>query len=199
MSGCRALAQTSNGPASFHSLAAVPFTLSLFAIRLPENSSPVLLPTFPLAIVLAAIGPCQNPMALHRVLPVAALVSSPVNPSENTGAMHLVVLPLANERASVGPLVCALAVEDTDDKLALVEFLELGAVRPHLAGPTVPLARFPLPLIPDAVGAEVGALAVGLVGPHVALVNVTVGVLKPPHSMGLVILPLAHVLRTIRP
>lgn len=70
----------------------------------------MLLAVKPLAVVLAAIGPDKDALALFLVVEVLAFIPSAVVPSKQPGAVHLVIKPFTAVLSLVGPCVDALAL-----------------------------------------------------------------------------------------
>jgi hypothetical protein len=76
-----------------------------------ENAHALLLPTRPHTFNLRAVGPEEGAWALFLVVSVGADEFSAVCPSEDTMAVHFVVVPLACVLALVFPVVGAVAAD----------------------------------------------------------------------------------------
>mmetsp|Transcript_20371 Transcript_20371/g.60823 ORF Transcript_20371/g.60823 Transcript_20371/m.60823 type:complete len:246 (+) Transcript_20371:8-745(+) len=171
----------------------------------------------PLPGVLVPVRPALHPVAVLEVGNVLAGVGSAVRVCEGALALHLLLDPLAVERAAVAPDVHALAVDVVvveppfevgaigpqvvpEAVLAAGEVLAdvLGTVHPLLGTLAALAVVHPLAGVPRAVLVQVRPVPVLHVVLPLALVGRAVGVLQPTMAVGLVVYPLPLVDGAVR-
>mmetsp|Transcript_32970 Transcript_32970/g.87127 ORF Transcript_32970/g.87127 Transcript_32970/m.87127 type:complete len:271 (+) Transcript_32970:208-1020(+) len=177
-------------------------------MHLPFEPLPgVLLPVWPalqsrtvleVSDILANIGSAirvrEGALALHLLLHPLAVERAAVAPDVHAVAMDVVIVKLPCEVGAVGPQVVPDPVFAADDVLANV----LGAVRPLLGTLAALAVVHPLASVLRAVVVQICSVPVLHVAPPLALIGRTVGMLQPTLAMSLVIYPLPLVHRAIR-
>jgi hypothetical protein len=96
---------------SLETLAVFPFTIFLDTLRVDVHAGAMLFPVVPAALVAAAVGPLELPVAALFVIYVLSHIHSAVSPSEAAFAVHFIVFPLALIFSFVRPNVDAAAVD----------------------------------------------------------------------------------------
>jgi hypothetical protein len=81
----------------------------------------VLLAVLPHAVVDAAVTPLESTLTLSLIVNEVTLVLLAVLPPQNSIAVHLVLLPLSLVGLAVGPLILALALDFVSNKVTGID------------------------------------------------------------------------------
>jgi len=92
------------------SFALLPLSLLGFSTSTGVGTNSVLFSIQPTSIVLSAIRPVENALALFLIIGVLTFISSAVSPGENSRSLHFVVHPETIIDSAIGPRIDTLSL-----------------------------------------------------------------------------------------
>ena len=200
------------------SFTVVPEAYPHFTVGEHVLTLPVLLAIGPIALVLAAISPLVDPVAMLLVELVETLILAPIFPDVGAVSMHVIVEPLARILPSIDPGIGAITLNPVLIPVAIVDAAVRPEVRPLamllaleivslvpasvcpdlLTGPMLQVL-FPVAFIPRPVHVHINPVAVGLIIKPLALKHVPVHMPELTPPTGLVQPPKPLIPGAIRP
>ncbi len=150
-----------------------------------KSPIPILFIVFILTFVFPSVNPSEDSLAMHFVLLPLAFVSTPVTPDVLAGAFQVVVHEVALEGGALGSCEFAVALFLALDVCSYV----FGSVRPCLQSLTLLRVPNPLPLVACPVLMRIGPVSMGLIIYPLAFIHIAFLVDQPPIPLSLVVLP----------
>src|SRR5579859_5145844 len=136
----------------------LPLALIALALGLDEQAMARALAGLPLAVIAVAILPSLHPFAFGAETQTAALIAAAIGGLDQTGAVELIVLPLAFDDGAVGKAVQSVAGARRLHPISAIE----AAIGPGLGAETVDDVVGPIPFIAAAIGPGQDAIAMPL-------------------------------------